>query len=178
LTSGRPSRVKAYGEENVDVAGAQQNLGAVLFAQSKLDDAERMERTPLATKLKMLGEAHPDVARIRQTLAEILLRRGRLAEARQVMDASLAAQGHAKNADPVLLAWSRNLMGQCVLREGHAAAAETLLVGTVEPVLGDPATAASRKRAVLKGAIEVLTTLRKGKDAARFQAQLDSLTAK
>jgi hypothetical protein len=48
----------------------------------------------------------------------------------------------------------------------------------LEPILGDASISATRKQAALKGAIEALTALGKHQDAARLQAQFDSLAAK
>ena len=168
-------RVRMYGEDHVDVGRSKHMLAGLMFSQKKYDEAEALEREALDNLSKNLEPSHPDRALFSQFLTQVLLKRGRYAEARKVMEECLANQSQAPNVDPVGLAWSRSLLGQSILREGNAAAAETLIVGSVEPLLADATFARSRKREAVQATVDVLTTLNKENEASQYRPRLEEL---
>lgn len=66
------------------------NLGSILQAEGKLEEAEAMYRRALAIRHKLYGDAHPSLSQSLNNLATVLRDQKKLSEAEQLMRESLA----------------------------------------------------------------------------------------
>lgn len=78
------------GPNDLEVAECLNNLGALLIATYRLDEAESMHRRALAIQEQVYGDNHVDVATSLNNLAAVLKRMNRLAQAEPLYRRTLA----------------------------------------------------------------------------------------
>jgi serine/threonine protein kinase/TolA-binding protein len=83
-------RKKLYGENDSRVADSLNDLGNVLYRQTKLKDAEATHRAALALRRKLFGNHDPRVAASLNNLANVLWGQGKLTDAEAMLREALA----------------------------------------------------------------------------------------
>jgi len=124
--------VAAYDGPHEVVAACMGNLGDLLAAEDRLDEAEDLLARSLAMRESLLGNDHPDVAEAQNNLAIVRWHRGQRAEADRLFNRSLGiyerSYGPAHEYTLTVLESLRDLHREWEAAEpgkGHAAAAES-----------------------------------------------------
>jgi tetratricopeptide (TPR) repeat protein len=92
LREALPVARTVYGAEHPSIANVSSRLGAALWNQRRLEEAEPLMRDALAMRIKLLGEQHPDVQLSRVDLARVMQAQARFAEAETLLTQALAGR--------------------------------------------------------------------------------------
>jgi len=111
--------VRAFGAQSSRVGGYRCNLGNLLRAQSRFDEAETEMRAGLEILEKSLGASHPRVAMNRAHLARILESRGEFDQAEQEHQRALELRIAALGEDAAEVATSRIAMASLEVSRGR-----------------------------------------------------------
>jgi tetratricopeptide (TPR) repeat protein len=105
-------RVRALGEDHLDVARSLDLLSTAHYDQGRFDDAEAEERRCLAIRLRRLSENDRPAAEARYGLGAILFKEGRYAEAEPLLLAAVAVFRLTPSPWPGQLADSLNTLAE------------------------------------------------------------------
>jgi len=105
-------RLRALGEDHLDVAGSLDLLSTVHYDQGRFDDAEGEERRCLAIRLQHLSANDTTIAQARYGLGAILFKEGRYAEAEPLLVAAIAVFRVNPTPEPGQIADSLNTLAE------------------------------------------------------------------
>lgn len=112
---------------HLDSVVAQNNLGGVLFAQNRWDEAAVQFLEALQWLTRILGENSSEVANTLDSLAQVRQAQGQLAEAEGFARRSVAAFSAAVGARNFRTAYSRGVLGAILMRRSKFDEAEVEL---------------------------------------------------
>jgi tetratricopeptide (TPR) repeat protein len=123
---------RRYGPGDLRVARLKHELGGVLQAKGRYEDAEQCLRAALDVFAAHGAESRHEYAVAQSDLAYILEDRGRYPEAEQAARTALEIQRAALRPDDPRLAATLNILANIVSRDGRMNEAEPLLVEALE----------------------------------------------
>jgi tetratricopeptide (TPR) repeat protein/tRNA A-37 threonylcarbamoyl transferase component Bud32 len=141
-------RAQLGGEDDLETAELESNLGSVLQATERFDEAERAHLRALEIRERLLGGDHPDLAGSHNNLGILYGAQRKLGEAERELRAALAIELEALGGDHPSLASSHVNLGHALHQQGRLEEAEreyaravALLEASVGPDHPDLATA-------------------------------------
>jgi serine/threonine protein kinase/Flp pilus assembly protein TadD len=156
------------------IAKALSNLGYVLLAREKADEAEKCFREALMTPEERLKPI--ERASFLKNLASALLQLKRPAEAETKVREALAIFRQAEHPIPWRIADAESLLGACLTAQGRYKEAEPLLVQGYAVLAKDEGNGAARAPDALRRLVALYTAWGKPERAAEFQAKLPAPT--
>ncbi|WP_326539749.1 CHAT domain-containing tetratricopeptide repeat protein [Pseudorhodoferax sp.] len=115
--------MRAWGEDDLRVAQALNNLGAAYMTNGDPASALPVQQRALAIRERQLGPDHVDVAFVLTNLGGTYRDLARYAEARAVLERALAIRERQLGPDHLFVSWTLKFLGQTYLEAGDAATA-------------------------------------------------------
>jgi len=140
--------LRRINKDDIQIAGAEQGLGAALRVQGKLAEAETHYRASLEIRRRLLGPEHEDIAQSLNSLALLMQNKGNFASAEDLFRESLAMRRKVLKEPHPIIADTLNNLANLLREQGKLDEAEPLMREALEmrrKLLGDehPAVAQS-----------------------------------